>query len=68
MDVDIRTSDGRCEPVRGLALAGVVALVVALVGCLGPRVDATPEQAERLTLALVRALRLHHDLHTGAAP
>ncbi|MBX3465690.1 MAG: hypothetical protein KF878_02180 [Planctomycetes bacterium] len=53
---------------RGLALAGVVALVVALVGCLGPRVDATPDQAERLTLALVRALRLHHDLHTGAAP
>ncbi|MCO5171401.1 MAG: hypothetical protein M9894_34290 [Planctomycetes bacterium] len=43
-------------------------LLLALAGCLGPRVDATPAQAERLTLALVRALRLHHDLHAGAPP
>lgn len=42
-------------------------IVLALTGCLGPATQATPVQAERLTLALCRALRLQYDAALGGA-
>ncbi len=52
---------------RRMKAFGPFLVLALLAGCLGPATRATPEQAERLTLALCRALRLQHDAALGGA-